>query len=360
MKLLFYINTIRHGGAERVLTQLAKMFSMEGNKVILVTSYFADDEYGLYEGIERICLENSKLNESKIKRNVTRILKLRKILKEEKPDAVISFMKEPNFRTIIASIGLPNKVITSVRNDPNREYSGFIGTLVGKIILPLSNGCIFQTKDAQQWFPKKLIKKSCIIFNAVDESFYNVQKDFGENIVSVGRLSKQKNFKMLIEAFSQIKDQFCNVNLEIYGKGEEEEELLTLIKQLNLIDRVKLKGISDNIPNVLKKAKLFVLSSDYEGMPNCLMEAMAVGVPCIATNCPCGGPRALICNDINGILIPINDKECMSNAIFSVLNNESMAHTLGENARKKAEEFHPDIIFKQWKSFIERVISNDI
>ena len=117
--------------------------------------------------IKRYSLEKTEIKQSKVKRNISRILKLRRLCKKEKPDVLIAFMGEPNFRAIVATIGLSVRTVVSVRNDPNREYAGLIMKFVGKYLLPMADGCVFQTEDAKQWFPVRMQRKSTIIFNAV-------------------------------------------------------------------------------------------------------------------------------------------------------------------------------------------------
>lgn len=356
-KFLFYINAINGGGAERVILQLAHHFAEVGYHSVLVTSFVDEGkEYAVPENVTRISIEQEEIKQSRLKRNISRIKALRRIIKEEKPSAVISFMAEPNFRAIVATMGLRTKRIISVRNSPDREYAGKIGRFVGKHILPQADGCVFQTKDAQAWFPEKLRRKSKVIFNDVKEEFFDVQRKEPRHIIAVGRLSKQKNHALLIDAFAQIADKYPDQKLLIYGAGALEAELKSQIKILGLEERVDLMGATNNVAEVLGKAQVFVLSSDYEGMPNCLMEALAAGVPSISTDCPCGGPKALIEDGENGLLVPVGDKNAMAQALDRMLSDPEGAEALGRNAKERALQFHPDRIFAQWQEYIEEVI----
>ena len=174
----------------------------------------------LGETVKRITLEEQEIKQSRLMRNLSRISKLRKICEEEKPNILVSFMEEPNFRAILATRGLPVKTLISVRNDPNKEYAGRLGTFVGKALLPMADGCVFQTREAQAWFPEKLQKKSKIIYNAVKEDFYHIErKPNHEEIVTCGRLTEQKNHAMLIAAFAEVAKQRPNATLRIYGEG---------------------------------------------------------------------------------------------------------------------------------------------
>ena len=150
-KIFFYINAIHDGGAERVMVNLAKYFSENRYNTTLVTSFRDTWEYPLAPTVGRLTLEEQEVKQSRLMRNLSRISKLRKICKEEKPDILISFMEEPNFRAILATRGLPVKTLVSVRNDPNKEYAGKLGAFVGKVLLPMADGCVFQTKEAQEW-----------------------------------------------------------------------------------------------------------------------------------------------------------------------------------------------------------------
>lgn len=355
--ILFYINILCKGGAERVIIQLAKHFAESGYRAVLVTSYVDDNEYPVPECVERISIEQEQLKQGKLKRNISRIRALRRLIKEYKPEAIISFMAEPNFRAVIASIGLNVKTIVSVRNDPNREYAGKLGKIVGKFILPMADGCVFQTDDAKAWFPKKLQKKSEVIFNDVDKVFFETEYKGGNAVVTLGRLSEQKNQKMLINAFAAVADKYPDACLHIYGIGPLEEELQKQIEKLDMTDRIILKGLTHTAHKVFAEAGIFVLPSDYEGMPNALLEALAIGVPSISTDCPCGGPRKLIIDGENGLLIPVNDEKALIQALDRLLQDREYALSLGKKAKEMSSSFSTEQVFSKWKGFVEGVVS---
>lgn len=356
-KILFYMNSIHFGGAERVIVNLANKFSEKNYEVVFVTSFISNEEYTLNSKVRRFVLENKVLEQSFLKRNFFRTMKLRSLCKREKPDIVISFMAEPNFRAILATRFLRIKTLISIRNDPNKEYPTKLFRLVAKVLYPLASGCVFQTEDAKKWFDRRIQKKSKIILNHVDEKFYNVNFT-GErkDIVTVGRLEKQKNHKLLIEAFAKTASIFPNENLIIYGEGSLKKELVELSKKLNIEDKVIFKGETKEIHEKIKDAKIFVLSSDYEGLPNVVMEAMTLGVPVISTDCPCGGPRMLLDNNKNGILVKVSDVEEIASSIVRILRDSSFAELLGANAKKVAKEFEPNKIFEKWEKYIREII----
>ena len=354
--LLFYINAIHDGGAERVLLQLAKRFAACGYRAVVVTSFVDQWEYPVPEGVERLSIEQEQIPQSRLRRNLSRIKALRRLIREYKPAALISFMAEPNFRAVLASRFLPVKTIVSVRNDPEREYGGRLGRLIGKWLLPLADGCVFQTEQAKNWFPKRLQKRSKIIMNQVDERFFQV-KDAGENgyVMTAGRLTAQKNQALLIRAFAAIAKD-VEEELRIYGEGELRPELEALIAGMGMEGRIRLMGASNEMPAALAGCRLFVLPSDFEGMPNALLEAMAAGRCCVSTACPCGGPEAVIENGVNGMLVPVGAEKALSAAMLELLKDEKKRRTLAAAAGESAAAFRPEAIFEHWRNFVEQVI----
>lgn len=358
MKIMFYINTLNTGGAERVLANLANEFVKNNQEVIFVTSFSTKKEYELSTDIKRINLDNSK-KMGRVRKNVCRIRELRKNIKNEQPDILVSFMAEANFRSVLAKLGTGTKCVISVRNDPNREYPGFLGKIVGKILLPLADGCVFQTEDARLWFPRRLQKKSVIIYNAVKKDFFDTARNPVSNlVVTCGRLEKQKNHENLIKAFKEVSKEIKDSMLYIYGEGTERKKLEKLIIDLEMQNKIFLKGVTENVQQALSEADLFVLSSDYEGMPNALLEALAVGVPSVSTDCPCGGPRMLIDDDKDGALVKVGSVDELKSAIINILNNSNIKTQMSKSAKIKANEFRPETIYNEWKNYLKLIIGN--
>ena len=358
-KILFYINALNGGGAERVMANLSSQFADNGYDVLFVTSYPTDGEYELNIKIKRLNLERKNYPCSRIKRNIIRIIRLRQICKIEKPDVLVAFMAEPNFRAIIATIGLKTKTVISVRNDPEKEYAGRLMNFVGKHILPMADGCVFQTEDAKEWFPKKLQQKSTIIFNAVKNDFFEAtRKPVDGLVVTCGRLEEQKNQKLLIKAFSEVVKKIPNARLQIYGEGSLKIKLQELIDNFGLHNYVKLMGQTSDVVSALETADIFVLPSLYEGMPNALMEAMAAGVPCISTDCPCGGSRMLL-NEKNGILISNNNLDELIDTLEKLLIDDNRKQTISNRCRQTVKKFKAADIYLKWKDYIEKVVLDE-
>lgn len=356
MKIMFYISTICNGGAARVMSNLANVLSERGHECTLITTFRAPEEYQLAEGVKRVSLYDQKPTGAWLSKNVTIIRMLRKQVKQKKPDLLLSFLAEPNFRAAMATIGTKTKTVLSVRNDPNWEYKGKLPTLLAKYLFRRVDGMVFQTADAQTWFPKCMQQKSRIIFNAVKEEFYNVElPNTKSGIVATGRLTMQKNHKMLIQAYAKIVDKVTD-DLTIFGAGDS-SALHHLANEYGVADRVHLPGQVSDVKNAIKGAKLYVMSSDFEGMPNALMEAMAMGLPCISTDCPCGGPRSLFTEDMHKYLVPVGDADIMADRMFYLLTNEEEREKHSNMCKYASLVFSPKVINKQWEDYLLSIIN---
>lgn len=369
-RILFHINSLGIGGAERVVSVLSSEFVSRGYEVMVATEWTSEKEYPLLPSIKRINVGLSKEEEAKgrLFKIVRRYTKLRETVKKEQPDVVISFCNKANFRASQALRGLKTKLVVSVRNDPAKDYAPF--KLATGIMENRADGCVFQTEDAAKFFSDKLQKKSRVIFNPLTDKYirenefqYDASKHSeSKTIVTFGRITYQKNHMLLIKAFERIMDDAPEALLKMYGDVQDPDlnlEIKKYLKEHKLEDRVELLSATDDVISELKKAYMFVLSSDYEGMPNALIEAMAMGIPCISTDCPCGGPRALadsVRADRAGdgvLLVPVSDVDAMSEAMLKLINEPSKADELSKNGRTVRELLAPVRIADEWIDFIQ-------
>jgi len=357
-QIYFFVSSLSKGGAERVIITLAEGFWKFKYQVKVITLYSDDNEYILTPNIERINLFNRKTDYYKIKFKLFRVIivlhRLLYILKKFKPDYLISFLVI--FYAVFAGLFIRTKVIISIRNDPEKSYNRFLSRILSKTFLPLAAGCIFQTSEAQKFFPRKLVNKSIIIENPINSKFFNVKyKPELNYFISVGRLVKQKNHLMLLKAAKIFRKKGFFFKLEIFGVGEEKKNLMNFIKTNQLSNFVTLKGSTENIENYLSKASIFILPSNYEGMPNALMEAMAVGVPSISTDCPVGGPRILLDNN-RGVLVNINDHHALANKLELLYNNKQQRLQYSKSSKIFASNYKTSLIVKRWVDYIERYV----
>ena len=167
------------------------------------------------------------------------------------------------------------------------------------------------------YYPESIRKKGVVIPNpiAVDNPSTVNSGEENNRVIAAGRLHKQKNFPLLIRAFAAFSKDFPNYSLDIFGEGEEREALQKIVKNLSLTDKVFLKGKTDALFDEFLKSTIYVSSSDYEGISNSMLEAMAAGLPTICTDCPCGGARATIKDGVNGLLVPVGDEDALADAL---------------------------------------------
>lgn len=370
-KIMFHLNSMGRGGAERVVSLLSGQFAEDNYQVVIATEWEEDDEYPISDKIRRIHVGLTKKQEkaSGLSKQIYRVTNLRKAIKQEKPDVIFSFCVKANYRATMATMGMNIPVIISVRSDPKVSYVGKKKEIVNKLFLNRAAGCVFQTEEAQSFFDDVLQKKSTIICNPVNEKFLNaVRKPSIKKIVCIGRLVKLKNQILLIKAFERILKQDPDYQLYFYGGCSEddcEEELMEYVnrtkvavsgeKKLPLKEKVHFMGISNTLEKDIADAAMFVLPSNYEGMPNALMEAMTLGIPSISTDCPCGGSRYWIEHMKNGQLFPVGDEDALEQAILFYINNPEQAEEMGKAGREKLKSATLDKVYVQWKNYMKQV-----
>lgn len=355
-KIVFYIAGLQRGGAERVIANLANYFDGIGYDVTMFTDCLLKKEYSLNSGIHREIVGYEPTGK-RGRDMIRRITVIRDAYKKVQPDVVVSFIGKANIRALLASIGTKIPVIVSVRSTPQREYRTKVMKILAKLLFGRAAGIVFQTEGAKSWFGKKVQKKSAILSNPLQQDAIRPRFEGkrANEIVTVGRVEKVKNHRMLIEAFCRISPEFPETVLKIYGDGQERAALERLIQEKNMQEKVFLMGDHDNIPELIYQSRIFVLSSDAEGMPNALMEAMALGLAVVSTDCPCGGPAAVIRHGENGLLVPPGDTEAMERALREILSDTEKEERFGKEAHKLGEELSPERVNKSWQDYIERV-----
>lgn len=361
-KVMFHLNCLEQGGAERVVTTLANRFVQDGYQVVIATEWIAENEFTIDERINRV---NVGLTEKQEKASgkakfLYRIKNLRAFLKQEKPDILIAFAQKANYRALMATVGMKVPVIVSVRTNPYLHYVSKSDKILIPLFYPRAAGNVFQTVGAKEFFAKRIQKKSRIILNPINDKYLDVPKPASRRnvVVQSGRLVDFKNQLMLIEAFEKVHALHPEFQLEIYG-GDSHDGTKELLEQSIARHKAEgymfLMGASDALEKKLADAAVFAFSSDWEGLPNALMEAMALGLPVVATDCPCGGPATLIENEVNGLLVPIKDADAMAAGMIRLIEDRELAEKLGENARKIKETANTDAICRQWEAYIEEL-----
>lgn len=358
-RIALYISSFQKGGAERVMANLAEYFHERQYDVILVTQYKDENEYSIPPEMRRVYSEPDAelLQGGRVRNFCVRFRTLRNIWKAYKPDVILAFLGKNNLMAVATSAFLPAKVAVSVRGEPTMEYEGKLMQQIAKFVFRFADGVVFQTEQARSFFPGSVRKKSAILHNPLDPQFLN-RKVCGERddlIVAAGRLDENKNHAMLIHAFAKIAEEYPKVKLVIYGEGVLRTALTELVEEKGLGDRVALPGNVSDVADHICKARIFTLTSNTEGMPNAVMEAMALGIPVISTDCPCGGPAALIENGVNGLLVPVGDAFALADAFRRIFEDRDFELRLRGNACKITETLAPDKVNREWETYLNKL-----
>ncbi len=380
-KILFVIDSLSGGGAEQVICTLANEAKLQGHDVDVLLSFANTVKYELNEGVGLFDIYGKEIPHTKPEstqklkthqshetgahkeglirrirakisefRDVKRRVKLlQAFVNQNNYDGVISFLTNSNELVGRAAKHLNAKTIVSERTSPKATIMQQKSARQIYLLYKNVDCVVFQTEDAKRYYPSKIQKKGVIIPNPIKKNLpdpYLGERD--KEIVGFGRLVEFKNWPMLIQAFSEVHKIHSEYRLKIYGDGVMKKELLDLIARLCLSECVDICEFQTDIHEKVKKATIYVSSSNYEGISNSMLEAMAIGMPCVCTDCPVGGARMFIENNINGILVPVGDVESLANALNQIIENESHAKSLGTEAAKIRKKLSSDAILKQW------------
>ena len=357
MNITFFIGGLSRGGAERVTCNIANFLSNNGHAVTILTMSDDAPNYTLDEKILRVPLLFASERHGIIINTSLRLYRLAKYLIKKNVDAYVVMLPITTIMLLSLKWLTKARIIAAERNNP-ANYPSKIKKLLLKLA-PKADGWIFQTDENQLWY-KNAIKgcKTKVIPNAINPDFFRetYRGERLKTIVTAGRLTNQKNQILLVNSFAQISSIYPDYQLIIYGDGSLKSNLEGTAKKLGIEDKVLLPGFTKNIGEKIKDASLFVLSSDFEGMPNALMEAMALGLPCISTDCDGGGAKFLIKNGKNGLLVPKGDVEALSKAMRKMLSDKDFADQCGAEAHKICEILAPRKIYGEWEKFIEEIV----
>lgn len=362
MKILFTIPTLGTGGAERVASILANHFSRNNEVAFFV---FEQSDVERYHIDERIVVKQADIavkrgNKLRVILNyLSSFVKQRKALCEEivqfQPDVVISFLPKADLLTYTVARKRKLVWIPSERNDPIARSK--IERWILNHIYRNASVLVCQTEKVARYYEEQGVKSTCVIRNPlILETDVDMQVDVPERyFITVGRLDKQKNFGMLIDAFAKaVKDGDCHDKLLILGDGPYREMLSRQIQAHGLEDAVILAGRKTNVNSYLKNAKAFVMSSNYEGLPNAMLEAMAAGLPVISTDFFTGAAREFV-DEENGIVVPVGDREAMTAAILRLSATETdVLCRMGQASRQKVQPLAVDKICQDWTVLVQK------
>lgn len=342
--IVFFIGALGSGGAERVVSILTRQYVQKGIPVEIVLYYDEHPFYDIQPEIKITYVERETGSRNMLKN----ILWLRRYFIQN-ADLVISFLAQFNMVALAAAFATGIPIIVADRNDPRHMPKQAPVRIARNLMYHFADAIVVQTQHNKEYFSPVLQKKCSIIYNPVDlqgKKGLALRTAKKPRIVSAARLMKQKNQLMLLDAFAQIQKDFPAYTLTIYGEGPFRPELEKRIRELRLEGSVFLPGKVQNVFDCMADAELFVLPSDFEGMPNALIEAMCLGLPVISTKV--SGATDLIMDGENGLLTDVGNTEQFEDAMRQMLADAELRRGCANEAVKLNEQLHTDIITAQW------------
>ncbi len=362
MNVVFITYSMNFGGTQSVITTVSNSMVQRENKVTIITMINSPCVYELDKRVRVLPLLNSTAGPEGFFKNRSAYKLLRKTVADIHPDAVVIMAEEISARIAAALMGLHLKLIAAERSNPYMVPVDKINRFYRKVFYRYVDGFIFQTKDAASFFSSKIRKRGTVILNPLEISRIPRRpypKIRQKTIVSVGRLAPNKNHMLLLESFKKFYKIYPEYKLLIYGDGELKSELMEYARRTMYPDSYEFMGTTGEVLDEIFDAGMFVSTSDYEGMPSALIEAMACGIPCIATDCPSGGPGMLIEDGVNGILVPVRDCGAIVRAMCKIADENDEIRNIGINARTVAILTDPVKITREWENYIRKVVSDE-
>lgn len=355
MKVTLVVPSLSSGGAERVMSIMANHWSRKGWRVTLITLSGRDDDFfALDEKVERIALDIERPSSgmlTALANNFRRFRKLRKCILDSEADAVISFVDKMNVLTLLSTrfAGVP--VIVSERVDPRMHDIGYFWGVMRRVLYSMATALVVQTRSVIPW-AESIVSggKVKVIPNPVAISQRSEgAKEFPEPFVlAAGRLTHQKGFDLLLEAFWKNSSRYPEWNLVILGEGEERAHLERLASNLGIRDKVHLPGRHNGPWGIMNRASMFVLSSRFEGFPNVLIEAMSCGLPVISFNCP-SGPAEIVRDQIDGVLVEAENADALAEAMGKLMGDSGERKRLGKRAAEIADRYCEKGVMDMWE-----------
>lgn len=356
MKILFVVRTVGYGGASKQLVMMANALHALGHEVCIYSYTSSTILQPISDGVKYIPENNADTNS--LLEYIHAPIRIRKVVKKEKPNVVVAWRANAGMFTILACIGLHTPIIFSERSDPYMETNWMLK--IATKMCQLSDGGIFQTEKARAFY-RKLESKSIVIPNPVLQTTQILPpiplNERKKEIAFVGRFSmNQKRQDIMIDAFRIIHDQLPDYKLSFYGDGPDMASVKEIVSNYNIEDSVVFHGVVDNVLDRLRTSRVMVLSSDYEGIPNVIIEAFQAGTPVVSTDCSPGGARILISDGENGFIVPVRDAEMLAKQTIKVIENIKLSTEFIEKGREKIKCFAPAIIYPQVAKYLESFI----
>ena len=364
MKVAILIRTLDAGGAERAASALANAFSRAGHAVTILCLTGSGSFYTIDNDVRVRYLSKNEADKNR-RANPTVLLAraraLRQYVRTEKPDVLVCMSWYTSLYGIVCTTGVSTLCIGSERANPYVQDANRITTFLRRFTAARCDGFVCQTVRARSFYSRAAQKKIAVIPNAVfnplvyETSVPNIRDKV---IAGCGRLDHNKGFDVLLDAFAIVHAAYPQYALRIFGEGESRGELTAQAQRLHLSSCVDLPGSDPRAILSVAHASVFVLSSRSEGMPNALIEAMAAGVPCVATRCDMG-PEELIEDGVNGLLVPVDDPQATAQAILRILADAELSDSLSRNALQMRTTNDLSAIAARWIDYFTLLLRSN-
>lgn len=348
MRISIVAHGLSGGGAERVASLVANDYAKKGHEVLFIAVYSPEKVYTLDGKVSYEYIGGG--NKNRLTKWIYRTLRIDKAVRDFHSDVVVSFIINELLVTCIRSTA---PVIYSLRIDPAREFDTLGYRAMGNFAYNRAKKVVFQTPGARDFFPQRIRDKGVVIANPLTKGLPRWNASGCEkSVVTACRLNEQKNLPMLISAFAAFHETHREYTLKIYGDGELLESLTQYAEECGVADSVFFPGYARNIHEIMANSAIFALTSDYEGLSNSMLEALAIGVPTVCTDCPPGGAALYIKDGINGMLVPVGDREELCKRFCKMAEDQALCLKMSNNAKNIREELDVDKVLKQWEAVL--------
>jgi|GEM_PF-14423 len=362
------LSSLHTGGAERVAATLSNAWTARGDTVALVPTYSGKGEccYRLDPGVDLIYLADQVPGRcTGLMKSVRRLLALRKLVQQWQPDVIVSFLTNVNVAALIATRGLAVPVIVCERTHPASSSAGASFKQARRWMYRWADAVAVQTDATATALQAEVsgIRRLVVVPNPLPSDLtdaplavcYQPSAGTRKLLMAMGRLVPAKQFDLLIDVFAQLAAAHPDWDLCIWGDGPERATLQTQIAARKMAGRIVLAGRTDSPWDALSQGQAFVLCSKVEGFPNALLEAMALGLPCVAFDCP-SGPRDISRNGQDALLVPLSDRHALAQALAQIMTDSTLRVELGERAAKEVRKRYAlEGVLSQWDEVFTQV-----